>query len=267
MRGAWREGLAGALGLLSRTLERAAAAGTYVAAGLLTFEALQRHAAENWRHFGLTQSGPDVAEGLFGWERRFFARCMTPGERVLIVGCGGGRDLMPLLEQGYRVEGLEPVAACVELARARLAAAGRQAPIEVADITTVTLAASWDVVIFSWLCYSYLPLRARRVAVLRKVRAHLSPGGRILISYALAQPRPHPLPWRLARLAARLSRADWRPEYGDVFVRHADTGRLHYEHRFRPEDIEGEARDADLAVVVHEHEGDGTIALRAGGAA
>jgi hypothetical protein len=36
----------------------------------------------------------------------------------------------------------------------------------------------------------------------------------------------------------------------------------HYEHRFRPEEIEAEARDAGLAVTWHEHDGDGNLALR-----
>jgi SAM-dependent methyltransferase len=257
-----RDLLASSFGGLARTLERAATASTYVAAGLLRFEALERHMATNWRHFGLAQSDPDVAEGLFAWEQRFYARFMTAGERVLVVGCGSGRDLVPLLEQGYRAEGLEPVAACAERARARLTARRLTAEIHVADIATAALPGLYDVMIFSWFCYSYLPLRARRLAVLRKARAHLATGGRILIPYVLAAPAARRLPWQLARLAARLSRSDWRPEYGDVFLPRADTGCIHYEHRFRPEEIEAEARDAGLAVTWHEHDGDGNLALR-----
>jgi SAM-dependent methyltransferase len=197
-----RDLLASSLGGLARTLERAATASTYVAAGLLRFEALERHMATNWRHFGLAQSDPDVAEGLFSWEQRFYARFLTAGERVLIVGCGSGRDLVPLLEQGYRAAALP-------------------------GLYHVT-----------------------------------ATGGRILISYVLAAPAARRLPWQLARLAARLSRSDWRPEYGDVFLPRADTGCIHYEHRFRPEEIEAEARDAGLAVTGHEHDGDGNLALR-----
>ncbi len=257
-----RELLVGSLAGVARALERAATASTYVAAGLLRFDALERHMAANWRHFGLSQSGGDVAEGLFSWEQRFYARFMTPGERVLVVGCGGGRDLVPLLEQGYRAEGLEPVAACAELARARLTARGLTAEIHVADVATAALPGLYDVMIFSWFCYSYLPLRARRLAVLRKARTHLGAGGRILISYVLAAAAARRLPWRLARLAAQLSRSDWRPEYGDVFVPRADTSCIHYEHRFRPEEIEAEARDAGLVVAWHEHDSDGNLTLQ-----
>lgn len=126
--------LVGSLLGLARTLDRGVTVITHVAAGLLRFDALGRHMGENWRHFGVTQTEPDVADGLFTWERSFYGRFMTPGERVLIVGCGGGRDLLPLLEQGYCAEGLEPVAVCAAMARERVASRGLTATVYTADI-------------------------------------------------------------------------------------------------------------------------------------
>ena len=251
----------GSLCGLARTLERGVTASTFVAAGLLRFEALGRHMAENWQHFGVHQSEPDVAAGFFEWEKEFYGRFVRPGVRVLLVGCGSGRDLLPLLERGHRVEGLEPVAACADLARARVARHGRRAEIRTGDITTAPLAGPFDVVIFSWFCYSYIPLRARRLAVLARVRDHLATDGRILISYVLAQPPPRRLPWRLARLAAQLSRTDWRPEYGDVFLARHDTGRIHFEHRFQPAEMEAEGHAVGLSVAFHDHATDGNVAL------
>jgi hypothetical protein len=143
-----------------------------------------------------------------------------------------------------------------------VAAHGLDAPVYTADIATAALKGHYDVVIFSWLCYSYIPQRARRVAVLRKVGEHLVPEGRVLISYVLAHPAPRRGPWRLARLAAQLSRTDWRPEYGDVFIARPDTGSIHFEHQFAAAEIEVEARAAGLDVVFHERGSDGNIALR-----
>lgn len=247
---------------LARTLDRGVTVSTFVAAGLLRFETLGRHMGENWRHFGATQAEPDVAAGLFHWEKQFYGPFLAAGDRVLVVGCGSGRDLVPLLEQGCRAEGLEPVAACADMARARVAERGLSAPVYTADIATATLTGHYDVVIFSWLCYSYIPQRARRVAVLRTVTDHLEAGGRVLISYVLAQPAPRRTTWRLARLASQLSRADWRPEYGDVFIARPDTGCIHFEHQFAPAEIEAEARAAGLAVTFHDQGSDGNIALR-----
>jgi len=253
--------LVGSLLGLARALERGATVSAFVAAGLLRFAALGRHMDENWRHFGLSQAEPDVAAGLFEWEERFYRPFLKAGDRVLVVGCGAGRDLVPLVERGYRAEGLEPVAVCAAMARERVASRGLMAEIQTGDIVTADLTGAYDVVIFSWFCYSYIPLQWRRIAVLRKVTAHLAAGGRVLISYVRAAPAPRRLPWRLARLASQLSGADWRPEYGDVFLARTDTGTIHYEHRFQPAEIEAEAQAAGLGVAFHEHVADGNIAL------
>jgi SAM-dependent methyltransferase len=256
-----RAGLVAALVGLARTLDRGITLCTFGAAGLLRFEMLQRHMADNWRHFGLSQSEPDVAAGLFPWEHDFYSRFLRAGERVLVVGCGSGRDLLPLLARGCRAEGLEPVAVCAAMARERVERQGFTATVQTADIVGATLAGPYDVVIFSWLCYSYIPGRTRRITALRAVRAHLAPGGRVLISYVLAARPPRRLPWRLARLTARLSGSDWRPEYGDVFISRPDTRAIHFEHQFRPPDIEREAREAGFAVAYHVQGSDGHLAL------
>lgn len=257
-----RRFLVASLVAVARTLDRGVTACACVAAGLLRLDALARHTGENWRHFGTTQTESDIAAGLFHWEQNFYGRFLRAGERVLVVGCGSGRDLLPLLQQGYRAEGLEPVAVCADLARERLARRGLTAPVHTADIATAVLAGHFEAVIFSWLCYSYIPTRARRIAVLRKVRAHLAAEGRVLVSYVLAQPPPRRLPWRLARLASQLSRSDWRPEYGDVFAARPDTRCIHFEHQFGPAEIEAEARAAGFDVLFHEQGSDGNLALR-----
>jgi SAM-dependent methyltransferase len=253
--------LVAALVGLARTLDRGVAATAFLAAGLLRLDTLGRHMAENWRHYGDTQTEADIVGGLYHWEQAFYRRLLAPGDRVLVVGCGGGRDLIALLEQGYRAEGLEPVAACAEQARKRLAARGLVADVITADIVTAALSRQYDAIIFSWLCYGYIPLRARRVAVLRKVKENLAPGGRVLISY-LPAPRPlRRLPWRLAWLTSVLSGSDWRPEHGDVFMARTETGCIHYEHHFTASEIEAEARAAGLVIALHEPGPDGNLAL------
>ncbi len=46
-----------------------------------------------------------------------FARRLSPGSRVMDIGCGSGRDLLWLKQQGFRVLGLERAPGLVELAR------------------------------------------------------------------------------------------------------------------------------------------------------
>ena len=246
---------------LARALDRAVSASTFVAAGLLSFEGLQRHMGDDWRHFGDHQPEVDVAGGLFPWEHGFYAPHLKPRDRILVVGCGTGRDLLALLELGFHADGLEPVVELAQQARERLARRGLHATVHTADIVTAALPEPIDVFILSWYCYSYIPQRRRRVAMLGRLRERLAPHGRILITYILAEPPPRRALWRLAELAARVSGVDWRPEYGDVFVARHEIGRIHFEHRFTPDEIEAEAREAGLRVAHHAHAVDGSLAL------
>ena len=256
-----RDLLTAPLSGLARALSRASTVATYAAAGTLTLEALQHHAERDWRDFGLGQTDQDIAAGLFPWEQDFCLPFLKPGDRILVVGCGSGRDLLALLERGYRVAGLEPVPQCLAVAARRLAERGLRAELIAASIETASLEPRFDVFLFSWFCYSYIPQRARRVRVLARVRGLLPPDGRVLISYIRAEPAPRRSLWRLARSTAWVTRSDWRPEYGDVFVARHDNGCLHYEHRFQPAEIEAEATASGLTVAFHDDTGDGNLVL------
>jgi hypothetical protein len=119
------------------------------------------------------------------------------------------------------------------------------------------------VVIFSWLCYGYIPEARARIQALRNARRHLADGGKALVSYVPRQPPPARLPTRLARLAARWLRSGWSPEYGDLLLLSRRRGRLavHHEHHFAPEEIEHEAREAGFAIAEHVVAGHGKLVL------
>jgi SAM-dependent methyltransferase len=253
--------LVGASCGLARALDRVVSVSTFTAAGLLSFDGLRRHMNDDWRHFGDRQPESDVAGGLFPWEHEFYVPHLRRTDHILVVGCGSGRDLLALLDLGYRTDGLEPVPELALRARERLARRGLTATVHTADIVTAALPERHDVFILSWYCYSYIPQRSRRIGVLAKLRERMAPEGRILLSYVLADPPPRRALWRLASLAARVSRADWRPEYGDVFVARHEIGRIHFEHRFTPPEIEAEAHAAGLRVAAHAQTADGSLAL------
>jgi len=249
------------LSAVALALARASTVATYAAAGTLTLEALRRDAQRDWRDFGVGQTELDIASGLFAWEKDFCLPFLKPTDRILVVGCGSGRDLLALMDLGYHVAGLEPVPQCLALAERRLAERGLRAELIAGAIETAPLAPRYDVFLFSWLCYSYIPLRARRVRALERIRALLPPDGRVLISYIRAQPAPRRSLWRLARTAAWATRSDWRPEYGDIFAARHDNRCIHYEHRFAPAEIEAEATAAGLTVAFHDDAGDGNLVL------
>lgn len=229
----------------------------YASAGLLTRDQLGRAVAGRWSRWGLDEGYALL--GLFGWEEPFVRRFLKPDDRILIVGSGSGREVIALRRDGYDVEGLEPARAAAELSREIMKKAGVEARIRIGGIETVELDAVFDLFIFSWYCYSYIPHRATRIAALGAARAHLAPGGRIILSYIIGEPIPKRLPFTVAAFAARVSGAGWTPEKNDVLS--FEPGGLHFEHHFGPGEVEEEARAAGLKVAALQLGDDGLIAL------
>ena len=259
MRG-WRKGPFVLLWGAARAFELAGRALMYLAAGTLRLQDLRGVIANAWEEFGRSEGL--ILSGLMHWEQALYDRFLKPEDRILVVGCGTGRDLIALLKLGYRVEGLDVGPRAVALARRMLEQEGLQAELYTGPVEAVALPGSFDAFIFSWFCYGYIPQFETRIGVLRKVKAHLNPGGRILISYVPAERPLRSLPIRLARFVGRMTRSDWRPEPGDmVGPAGGRWQRLHYEHQFQDGEIEKEARVAGLTVVFHEEGTEGKAVL------
>jgi SAM-dependent methyltransferase len=258
--GGWRHAPFTLLWAAGRALELAGRASMYLAAGSLRLQDLRGAIANGWEEFGRSEGM--VLSGLMHWEQALYDRFLKPEDRILVVGCGTGRDLIALLQLRYRVEGLDVAPRAIALARQMLEREGLSAELYTGPIEAVALPGSFDAFIFSWYCYGYIPQADTRIGVLRKVKAHLNPGGRILISYIPTERPPRALPIRLTRLVARLTRSDWHPELGDVIGPAAGDRRvIHYEHQFWEGELENEARAAGLTVVFHEPREEGTAVL------
>jgi SAM-dependent methyltransferase len=183
-----------------------------------------------------------------GWDpqERAMLPFLTPGDRVLVAGCGTGRDLLALAAMGCRATGVDPVPAAIATAQRILRERQLDIPLHVGFFDDVPLEGEYDLVTFSGMCYGYIPERARRTAALRKAAALLAPSGRIFITYVRCQQHAWRRSVALGRLAGRLCRADWRVESGDVLTIDAETGAPFYEHWFVPGELEDEAVAAGL---------------------
>jgi SAM-dependent methyltransferase len=233
----------------ARWSSRAARVFNHLAAGTLRIPELRAGVARTWE--AVSASDAAVAAGLMPWEEEIVQRFLAPGDRVLLVGSGPGRDLVALAGKGFGVTAVEPARRANETAARHLAARGLAADIIEGFFEDVALPGRFDAVIFSYCCYSFIPGSRRRIAVLRKAASHLADGGRIVISY-LTERSGHPILMQLARAAAVITRSDWRPERGDILHPVDTTAPLyHYEHAFQREEIEAEAREAGLAVGQH----------------
>jgi len=115
---------------------------------------------------------------------RFFGR----EDRLLEVGCGGGRVALGLLRRGYlRVTATDFSPAMVEVAQGVLeeARAGWGANVEIQDATALTYPdAAFDGVIYAFNGLMCLPDAAHRARALRSIHRVLRPGGLFLGSGA-----------------------------------------------------------------------------------
>jgi hypothetical protein len=144
--------------------------------------------------------------------------------------------------------GLEPSPVLAGRARMELRSRGFAPAIIAQAIEDYEPGQTYDVVIFSPYTYSYVIGKTARIATLSRLKQHLAPGGRMLLTYAGLAPQS-PL-WILLSRAARVcSRSDWRPEPGDrVFSPATHPDMIGFEHQFTPDEIERECRSADLRV-------------------
>jgi SAM-dependent methyltransferase len=197
-------------------LEKAANACLYVAVGLLRKSDLQAAAQARWAMFGTLDEYADA--GLEPWEERLYSSVLRGGDRVLIIGCGGGRDLLPFCARGCTVTGVERVPVLAAAARRHLDRHGMEATVIESSIETAELSGMFDVIIFSAFVFAYLDDPMLRVSTLERLKARLSNDGRIILTYTDAVPRAR-LGLALTRTVARLTGNDWRPGAEDTFAR------------------------------------------------
>jgi SAM-dependent methyltransferase len=123
------------------------------------------------------------------------------GERgeVLVCGCGAGGEMLDLCRAGFRVTGFDALTEMIAAARQVILDNGAAAELSVARLEDFDAGTRrFGAIYFTPSLYSFLPVRARRVAALRRIARHVAPGGVLILSVAIPE-RP------LRRLQARLA--------------------------------------------------------------
>jgi len=116
----------------------------------------------------------------------------APGS-ALYVGCGAGVHAVWLAQRGWRVIGVDFTDSALEMARARVQAAGLDVELRSADVTRPTLRGeAFDLVLDAGCLHSFAGMAARR-AYRENLMAWLAPGADYLLWHA---ERRHRLDWR-----------------------------------------------------------------------
>ena len=231
-----------------RGFERAARVCSSLAASTLRMRDLRSDTEEKWGRFYALDA--DIDRGLFPWEAHVVDRFARAGDRILVIGSGTGRDLIALSAKGYDVCGVEPAAPAVAIARDACSRRGIPATTVHGYYEDVIVPGTFDIIIFSNLCYGCIPESRRRIDALRKAKGELSAGGRILVSCAGNLQRRRSRLLEVVKLGTRLRGSDWHPEDGDIIEpMPAGRPRFHYEHLFVAGEMEAEAEAAGLRVI------------------
>ena len=112
--------------------------------------------------------------GLWPWETRWFdARLPPPPARLLIGGCGTGREALALVQRGYDVDAFDPAPAAVEACRDAVPDArvwlGAYAALDEA-------AAQYDAVLMGWGSFTHLLDAGARAQTLAELDARCRRG-------------------------------------------------------------------------------------------
>ena len=112
--------------------------------------------------------------------QEFAARCGPP---ILELACGTGRALLPLARAGYQVTGVDLSAAMLEIARHKVAAAGLADRVTLVqqDMRQLALEGRFSLAFITFNSFAHLLTTDDQLAALTRIRAHLHPGGLLLL--------------------------------------------------------------------------------------
>jgi SAM-dependent methyltransferase len=118
---------------------------------------------------------------------REFVQLLGESPEVLELGCGTGRLLIPLLEAGASVTGLDREPAMLTLATRRVAPFAERAQLISGDMQHFSLSRLFELVVLGLNSFMHLLTTAQQLDCLRAIRAHLRPAGLLFIDL----PNPH----------------------------------------------------------------------------
>lgn len=105
--------------------------------------------------------------------------------RILEAMVGTGRLLIPLLEAGFDVEGIDSSPDMLAACRRNCEARGLNPQLYLGTIETLNLTGQFSAIVVTWGSFMLLGNRTAAVAALQTFARHLEPGGRLFIDLEL----------------------------------------------------------------------------------
>jgi hypothetical protein len=190
--------------------------------------------------------------GLMPWEEDALDSHFGACRRLVVLGAGGGREVLALTRRGHEAEGFECNPRLVSaanrlLARQRVGTRVHHLPRDAAP----TVEMRYDGAVVGWSAYTLIMGRAARTEVLRGLRRLLPVGAPLLASF-FTRDEHDPRSGTVYRVASAVRRLTRRPpvEPGDDFV-------PEYIHRFTRAEVEAEFAEGGFELQRFVREGTG----------
>ena len=129
---------------------------------------------------------PELYDLVYSWydlDRAFYvAKAQEAGGPVLEVGCGTGRILIPTLEAGVDIDGIDLREEMIEAARRKAEAIGKSPALLAADMRDFTMPRKYALVIMPFRVFQHALTTADQLQTLKVIRDHLEAGGALLFN-------------------------------------------------------------------------------------
>ena len=125
----------------------------------------------------------DVLFSRFRYDLDFYLALVAEcGGPVLEVSCGTGRVLLPCLERGADIDGLDLNPPMLETLRRKAAALGLEPTLYAADMRSFALPRRYRLIIIPFNGFVHCLTGGDQLAALRCCREHLEPGGQLVLN-------------------------------------------------------------------------------------
>lgn len=185
--------------------------------------------------------------GLWEWEQKVIDQHFQSCQRLLVLGAGGGREVIALARLGYQVEGLECNPRLVEFANQLLQELGFNSSVKLSP-RDQCLSSSYlyDGVIIGWGVYMLIQGREYRIKLLKHLRQIMPEGSPILLSFFVRDQGKQRY-YQTITAIANTTRFLLRRE----FIEPGDMLAPNFFHRFIEEEISNELDAAGLKLKLY----------------
>jgi len=185
--------------------------------------------------------------GLLSWEERALNSYFRGCERLLLLGAGGGREVLALRRLGYLVDAFEPHPDLVDVANELLQAEGYEPSVHVVprNEAPTNTGKEYDGIIIGWGMYMHIQGKKHRIALLRQLRAKTHKQCPILLSFMVR--RDPSRSYKLARFMANMVGGPLRHEPAEI----GDWLTPEYIHLFTEAEIAYELAEGGFRLVYY----------------